>query len=126
MLKIDKTLLPSTTYEPTTIGNELVIAQSTTVETEFYDAAQIAQHLEKSYPDDTTAIIVNSNKDADFVYGGGEFFLYPYYEELLNWSELNKARCKWLIKNNLMTESGLKILPKDFNENLKINLDKKK
>ena len=67
VLKIDKTLLPSTTYEPTTIGNELVIAQSTTVETEFYDAAQIAQHLEKSYPDDTTAIIVNSNKDADFV-----------------------------------------------------------
>ena len=28
-------------------------------------------------------------KDADFVYGGGEFFLYPWYRELLNWSELN-------------------------------------
>lgn len=29
------------------------------------------------------------NKDADFVYGGGEFFLYPHYEELLRWSEYN-------------------------------------
>ena len=40
-----------------------------------------------------------------------------------SWSELNKARCKWLIKNNLMTDYGLKVLPKDFNENLKINDD---
>ena len=40
-----------------------------------------------------------------------------------NWSELNKARCKWLIKNNLMAESGLKILPKDFNDKLKVNDD---
>ena len=28
-----------------------------------------------------------------------------------HWSELNKARCKWLIKNKLMTESGLNVLP---------------
>lgn len=67
VLKIDKALLPSTTYEPTTMGNELVISQSTTIECEFLDAAQIAQHLEKSFPEDTTAIIVNSNKDADSV-----------------------------------------------------------
>ena len=28
-----------------------------------------------------------------------------------HWSELNKERCRWLIKNNLMTEEGFKILP---------------
>ena len=28
-----------------------------------------------------------------------------------NWSELNKARCKWLIKNKLMTKSGFSVLP---------------
>jgi len=27
------------------------------------------------------------------------------------WGELNKERCKWLIKNNLMSESGLSGLP---------------
>lgn len=28
-----------------------------------------------------------------------------------NWTELNKERCRWLIKNNLMTSSGFKTLP---------------
>lgn len=27
------------------------------------------------------------------------------------WGELNKARCKWLIKSNLMTDAGYKELP---------------
>lgn len=39
-----------------------------------------------------------------------------------HWSELNKARCKWLIKNELMTKSGLNILP-DLAKELKINPD---
>lgn len=36
------------------------------------------------------------------------------------WSELNKERCRWLIKNNLMKENGYKQLPnldKDFQIN---------
>ena len=28
-----------------------------------------------------------------------------------NWSELNKERCRWLIRNDLMTPSGFEILP---------------
>jgi uncharacterized protein YdeI (YjbR/CyaY-like superfamily) len=39
-----------------------------------------------------------------------------------HWSELNKARCKWLIKNNLMTKSGYDVLP-DLNKELEINKD---
>ena len=37
-----------------------------------------------------------------------------------HWSELNKARCKWLIKNKLMTESGLNVLP-DLDKEFKID-----
>ena len=39
-----------------------------------------------------------------------------------HWSELNKARCKWLIKNELMAKSGADILP-DLEQELKINPD---
>ena len=37
-----------------------------------------------------------------------------------NWSELNKARCKWLIKNKLMTKSGFNVLP-DLDKEFKID-----
>ena len=39
-----------------------------------------------------------------------------------HWSELNKARCKWLIKNKLMTQAGLDVLP-DLDEELEIDKD---
>lgn len=39
-----------------------------------------------------------------------------------HWSELNKARCKWLIKNKLMTKAGLDVLP-DLDEELDIDKD---
>ena len=39
-----------------------------------------------------------------------------------HWSELNKARCKWLIKNNLMTKAGFNVLP-DLNEEFEIDKD---
>lgn len=39
-----------------------------------------------------------------------------------HWSELNKARCKWLIKNKLMTQSGLDVMP-DLNKKFKIYED---
>lgn len=38
------------------------------------------------------------------------------------WSELNKERCRWLIKNNLMTKEGFKQLP-DLEEEFKIDDD---
>ena len=39
-----------------------------------------------------------------------------------HWSELNKARCKWLIKKKLMTKAGLDVLP-DLNKELVIDED---
>ena len=39
-----------------------------------------------------------------------------------HWSELNKARCKWLIKNNLMAKAGFNVLP-DLNEEFEIDKD---
>ena len=39
-----------------------------------------------------------------------------------HWSELNKACCKWLIENDLMTDDGLKCLP-DLNEAFEIDKD---
>ena len=36
------------------------------------------------------------------------------------WTELNKERCRWLIKNNLMTQSGFESLP-NLDEKLKID-----
>ena len=39
-----------------------------------------------------------------------------------HWSELNKARCKWLIKNKLMDKAGYDILP-DLDEEFEIDKD---
>lgn len=39
-----------------------------------------------------------------------------------HWSELNKARCKWLIENKLMTKCGSNILP-NLDKEMKINKD---
>lgn len=39
-----------------------------------------------------------------------------------HWSELNKERCRWLIKKGLMSENGFKQLP-DLNEEFKIDED---
>lgn len=38
------------------------------------------------------------------------------------WGELNKERCRWLIKQNLMTESGIKEMP-DLDEEFVIEDD---
>ena len=39
-----------------------------------------------------------------------------------HWSELNKARCKWLINKKLMTQSGLDVMP-DLDEEFEIDKD---
>ena len=39
-----------------------------------------------------------------------------------HWSELNKARCLWLIENELMTNDGLKVLP-DLDEEFEVDKD---
>lgn len=39
-----------------------------------------------------------------------------------HWSQLNKERCKWLIKHDLMSDSGFSVLP-DLEEDFKIDDD---
>ncbi len=67
VLNIDNAFLPDTDFTPKTMGNELEIVQSGTLETEYLDAAMVADRLQKHYPEETTAVIVNSNRDAEAV-----------------------------------------------------------
>lgn len=62
-------------------------------------------------PLDTVKEIILANKDADFVYGGGEFFLYPYYEELIDWSEQNNINYT-ILTNGLLPDKVYPIASK--------------
>ena len=69
VLGIDKTLLPQASPHPPTdekkSENPLRILRSNTLETEYYDVAHMAQIFAETHPTETTAIVVNSNTDAD-------------------------------------------------------------
>lgn len=67
VLGISPELLPTTDIEPTLKGDELMVICSNTQQNEFADVAQHAEKLLSQYPDDTTAVIVLSNNDADLV-----------------------------------------------------------
>lgn len=71
VLGIDKALLPQASpqaeNEERKGENPLRILRSNTLETEYYDVAHMAQLFAEAYPDQTTAIVVNSNTDADLV-----------------------------------------------------------
>lgn len=51
---------------------------------------------------------ISEFKDADFVYGGGEFFLYPWYKELLEWSEANDIKYT-ILTNGLLPEKAMEV-----------------
>lgn len=70
VLHIDPTLLPTTTHEAIRQGNELSILYSDTPESEVRDVAQFAGQLHANYPNETTAIIVSSNRDAEDISAG--------------------------------------------------------
>ncbi|MBQ7472402.1 MAG: UvrD-helicase domain-containing protein [Prevotella sp.] len=53
--------------EGTPAPSPLRILRSNVLETEFYDVAHVAQMLNEASPHETTAVIVNSNSDADHV-----------------------------------------------------------
>ncbi len=67
VLNIDRTFLPNTDYCPTVVGNELSIMCSKTVEEEYCDVAQQALRLLEQNSQETTAVIVASNSDADII-----------------------------------------------------------
>ena len=56
------------------------------------------------------------------VIGGIRYQRFSPRKKNSNWSELNKARCKWLIKKKLMTPSGLEVCP-ELEEEFEIDKD---
>ena len=70
-LHIDANLLPEVgqTAATTLLGNELQILCSETYEQEVRDCVQFADRLRHNFPDATTAVIVNSNRDAEDISG---------------------------------------------------------
>lgn len=67
VLDIDQNLLPHTTNSDCKTGNRLKILASSTIESEYYDVANVVSGLYAASDTDTTAVIVNSNIDADKV-----------------------------------------------------------
>lgn len=72
-------------------------------------------------PLDKVQEFILAYKDADFVYGGGEFFLYPYYDELLAWSELNNIN--YTILTNCLLPQKLQQVVSRFAPNVTISWD---
>lgn len=67
MLDIKPEQLPQPSIKQKAKGDELLIMTSGTVENEYVDAARVVDQLFHDSPEDTTAVIVNSNRDADKV-----------------------------------------------------------
>lgn len=67
VMGIDKQLLPKAANTTTMQGNELSLIRSGTTEEEQADVARLAATLFNEHRDETTAIIVNANRDADAI-----------------------------------------------------------
>jgi DNA helicase II / ATP-dependent DNA helicase PcrA len=67
VLGIDSSFLPDTDFNPSVVGNELSIMCSRTLEEEYCDVAQQALRLQEQNSDETTAVIVAANSDADII-----------------------------------------------------------
>lgn len=67
MLNIDPALLPTTDFDPPRQGDELQLMSSEQVEAEYADVADKVQRLQVQYSQETTAVIVSSNADAELM-----------------------------------------------------------
>lgn len=67
VLGIDEEMLPTTNFEPTRSGDELKIVGSLTYDMEIEETTLLAERLFKQSDSDTTAIVVSSNRDAEFL-----------------------------------------------------------
>ena len=67
VLGIDPALLPTTEYAPQPEGNELVVRSYKEVEQETKEVAELVKRLADENPEQTTAILVSTNKDADAI-----------------------------------------------------------
>lgn len=64
---------------------------------------------------------ISEFKDADFVYGGGEFILYPWYNELLNWSAVNNIN--YTILTNGLHPQRIQRIASQYGCNITISWD---
>lgn len=67
VLNIDPSLLPTTDLCPQLVGNELSLYTSATQDYEYGDVAQQAARIHNLYPDETVAVLVTSNADAEMI-----------------------------------------------------------
>lgn len=67
VLGIDSSLLPSHSFDVERSGDELKILSSENYDSEVRDVAETAEKLFRKYEDQTTAVIVNANRDADLI-----------------------------------------------------------
>ena len=65
VLNIPRVLLPKTDNVTDARGGELRILRSSVIESEFVDVAKMVQQFYMDYPNESTAIIMSSNRDAD-------------------------------------------------------------
>lgn len=66
-LGISPELLPQASNNQRAEGKALGLLSSRTIDTEYADVAKFVSNLYKQYPEETTAVIVNANRDADAV-----------------------------------------------------------
>lgn len=67
VLKIKSDLLPTTDRKMNATADDLCIVASRTIDSEMDDVAALAAGLKERHPDERTAVIVNSNRDADAI-----------------------------------------------------------
>lgn len=67
VLGIDSSLLPSHSFDVERSGDELKILSSENYDSEVRDVAETTEKLFRKYEDQTTAVIVNANRDADLI-----------------------------------------------------------
>lgn len=72
-------------------------------------------------PLDKVKEFIELYRDADFVYGGGEFFLYPWYEDLLVWSEKNDIN--YTILTNALLPQKVQQVVSQYKTNITISWD---
>lgn len=120
VLHIDQSLLPTTSYEPPRIGNELRILRSDDYESEVRDVVQFAGMLAKHFEGQTTAVVVNANTDAEdvskemerqglshFKVSGNDLFASPEVKLLLAHLNALANSCNFMAWARLL--KGLKV-----------------
>lgn len=120
VLGIDASMLPTSTFEPVRQGNELHIIYSDTFESEIRDVAQFTGQLFKNYPNETTAIVVNSNRDAEdissalheqhlshFKVSGNDIFSLPDMKLLLAHLGVLNNECNFIAWARILRGTGV-------------------